>query len=105
MGPPGPVGPPGPAGSGSVTIAEVEIDFGAAASWGKAFTIIDASITALSKIMVVQSGAAPTGRQADENEMDALICSATPAAGSARVMVTPTPGPVAGKYKLNYTVG
>lgn len=90
----------------SITVTEVEIDFGTAiAYFDKQFTITDAAVGTGSKILITQSGNAATGRQADENQMDTLICNALPAAGSFTLFCTAAPGPVTGKYKIFYTIG
>jgi hypothetical protein len=92
--------------SGSIAVTETEVDFGTAFGYyGKTFTVTDAAVTATSKILITQSGNAPTSRQADENEMDALSCSATPGTGSFTLNCVASPGPVAGKYKIFYTIG
>lgn len=91
---------------GAITVTEAEVDFGTAFGYyGKTFTVTDAAVSATSKILITQSGNAPTGRQADENDMDALSCNATPGTGSFTLNCTAVPGPVAGKYKIFYTIG
>jgi len=100
------VGVAGAAGSdgadGLVSVTEAELDFGASAVWFKTFTISDAGITSTSKIVAVQSGAAATDREADENETDALILRCVPATGSMTVYADALRGPVSGKFKINY---
>jgi len=49
----------------------------------------------------LESGA----KTADENEMDALACRATPAAGSLTIFCTSVEGMLIGRYKVHYTVG
>jgi hypothetical protein len=85
---------------------ETEIDFGATPTFGKSFTITDANCTTLARIVAVQSGAAATGRQADENEMDQLVFSALPGTGSfvLNAATDKATGPVSGKYKVNYVL-
>lgn len=90
---------------GSVTITEAEIDCGSAATKACSATVTDATVSGTSKLLITMSGNAATGRQADENEMDKLMCSAVPGSGSFVVHCIPLPGPVSGKYKLWYTVG
>jgi hypothetical protein len=86
-----------------ITPTEIEIDFGSAPSFGQAFTITDANISANSLIMAAQSGEAATGRNQDENEMDNIGFSAAPGVGQFTLYATPMWGPVTGKYKVNYT--
>jgi hypothetical protein len=83
---------------------ETEVDFGSTPVNVATFTISDTKIIAVSNVIAAQSGKAATGRQADENEMDAIMFNATPAAGSFVLNAQPRSGPVVGKYKVNYTV-
>jgi len=92
-------------GGGAVTMTEAEIDCGASATKDCTATVTDAGVSGTSKLLITVSGNAATGRQADENQMDKLVCSAVPGAGSFVVHCIPLPGPVSGKYKLFYTVG
>jgi len=84
-----------------LVITEVEIDF-LTRSRTQKFTIIDATVVATSRIIANQSGVAATGRQSDENEMDALLISCVPGAGQFDVYINALMGPVFGKYKFNY---
>lgn len=83
----------------------VEVDFGDMGVFEGSFTISDPTVTVNSLILVNQSAAAATGKDADENEADALICRAVAANGSFTVYIEAHPGPVAGPFKLNYIVG
>lgn len=91
--------------SSPVALTQVEVDFGSAGVRSKSFTITDASVSGTSKIIPQQAGDAPTGRQADENEMDAILFSAAPGAGQFTLFGNALNGPVSGKYKVNYMVG
>ena len=86
-------------------IAEVEIDFGAAALREKRFTITNAAVTAATKIVATQSGKAATGRSADENEMDYLHLRAVPGAGTFTLHAACLTGRVSGKFKVSYLIG
>lgn len=88
--------------NGALTVTETEIDFGPTPTREKTFTVTDAGVSAASKIIVTQSGKAATGREADENEMDGLILAANPASGQFTLYARAVPGPVSGKFKLNY---
>ena len=92
-------------GGGGFTGVEVEIDFGSIAVWDATFTITDATISATSKIIITHSGNAATGKEADENEMDNLVCTPRPTAGSFDLFCSGVPGAVEGKFKLFYAVG
>lgn len=90
--------------STAVKLKEAEIDFGSLGVFSGTFTITDSDVTGTSRIMAVQSGAAATGRQADENEMDPLNLRALPGTGQFTLYANGMDGPVAGKYKVNYRV-
>lgn len=83
---------------------EVELDFGTPAVVEKVFTVTDAAVTAISLVNMLQSGAAATGRQADEAEFDAIDCRCEPFLGGFRVYATSLLGSVLGKYKFNYAL-
>jgi hypothetical protein len=86
-------------------VVEIEVDFGPVAVRSKKFIIANAAVTAASTLVVLQSGSAATGRQADETEMDLLYPVAIARNGSLDIMVTCLTGRVSGKYKLNLMIG
>lgn len=90
---------------GSATITQVEVDFGSTPTYTYNFTINDIIVNATSHILVTQSGAAATGRNADENEMDPIIFSALPQNGKFILRANSLNGPLVGKYRVNYMVG
>lgn len=92
-------------GAGSFTLTEIEVDFGTDAKLVVTATVVDAAVTATSKIIFLQSGIAATSRQADENEMDGIICNATPGSGSFVIQCRNDRSPTHGKYKINYAIG
>lgn len=92
-------------GGGGSTWTAVEIDFGVDAKFVAKLTVVDASVTATTKVMVLQSGIAATGRQADENEMDSITCNATPAAGTFILQCACQRSVTHGLFKVNYTLG
>lgn len=83
---------------------QIEINFGSKPTRYKTFTITDGYVTAASKIIVVQSGNAPSGRSADENEMDPMIFSATSGSGHFTLTASTLNGPVVNNYKVIYMV-
>jgi len=91
--------------TGSATVKEVEIDLGASAIKDKKFTITDAEVSTDSLILIGHSAKAATGRQQDENEMDALFCRAAPGTGEFTLYVTVLTGRASGKYRINYLLG
>lgn len=88
----------------SVSITKVELDFGATPVDSIQFTVVDAAVSTSSKIIIVQSGEAATGRDADENEMDPIHVSAKPETGQFKVLAHSLKGRVTGKFKFNYQV-
>lgn len=92
-------------GGGGATVTTVEVDVGTIPVYETKVSVTDASVSATSKIIVVQSGTAATGRQGDENEMDGIIANATPGTGSFVLQLIAQPGPIKGLYKFNYIVG
>ena len=88
----------------SAKLKETEIDFGSTPTRGATFTVTDSDVTGTSKIMAVQSGAAATGKDQDENEMDALILRAAPGTGQFTLYADSLFGPVVGNFKINYRV-
>jgi len=99
-GPPGLTGPPGTSGSWT----EVEINLGTIPVYETNATIIDASVTVLSKIIAIQSGKAPTGKEADENEMDQINIACLPGSGLFTAYISTTPGPIINTFKFYYQV-
>lgn len=91
-------------GGGSATITEIEVDFGTTPTYSKTFTIIDPTVSILSNLIITQSGSAAPGRSSDENEMDPIVFSGTPAAGQFTLIATSLNGPVVGPYMVNYIV-
>lgn len=93
-------------GAGSVDITQVEVNFGAEAVRSKTFTITDAQVTPSTQIIATQAGDAPTGKNADDNEMDAIVFRAVPGSGQFTLYATVVEGfKVGGFYKVNYLRG
>jgi hypothetical protein len=67
-------------------------------------SVASAGVSGTSKILVLQSGAAATGRQADENEMDGIICNASPGTGTFVLTCRSERTLVHGKFKVLYNV-
>lgn len=89
-----------PGGAGSFAVTQVTANFPYPANRRQEVTLIDAAITALSKIIIVQAGMPDTA--VNEGDMvDLLSLSAVPAAGSFRVKAG-FDTPFAGPLTLNY---
>lgn len=87
---------------GSLSLTEIEVDFGAKPTRSKKFTITDASISGTSKIIVSPSGNTATGRVGNDWEWDTINCSAKSGTGQF-ILTCFASGRVAGKRKFYYT--
>ncbi|HUW55536.1 MAG TPA: hypothetical protein VMZ92_02800 [Planctomycetota bacterium] len=83
-------------------MTRVELDFGTPAVVEKVFTVVDAAITPASRIIMTHSGAAATGKQADEAEFDAIDCRCEPGTGDFKVYATSLLGHVLGPFQFDY---
>lgn len=90
---------------GGATWTAIEVDFGSLGAQISTFSVVtDATVSATSKIMILQSGIAATGRLADENELDAIICRAMPGTGVFTLYCDVHWGLTHGLFKVNYSV-
>lgn len=92
-------------GPGGVTVTEVEVDFGYPPMRSKRFTVVDAGVSASSKIVVTQSGNAPTGKGEGESELDQVLFTAVPGTGQFTLIGAVIDGKVGGTVKAQYLVG
>lgn len=90
---------------GSAVIKSVEIDFGAAATKRKTFTIVDVDVSPTTLILIGHSAQAATGRSQDENEMDFLFLRAAGGTGEFTLYADAFPNFVSGKFRVNYLLG
>jgi hypothetical protein len=90
-------------GGGSLTVTEVEIDFGTKPTRGKRFTITDALASSGSKIIVFPSGNPATGRGIDDWEWDGINFSAKGNTGNFTLYANSS-GRIAGKRKIFYII-
>ncbi len=91
-------------GPGAVQMKSVELVFGPPAVVEKVFLVTDADVVPTSLVMMTHSGAAATGKQADEAEFDAIDCRVEPLTGQFRVYATSLLGQVVGSFKFHYVV-
>ena len=87
----------------TVAITEAEIDVGATPVLEASIAVTDAGVSATSKIIGGVAYSAPTGKDLDELEMDALELKFEPAAGSLNVHIKGLEGYIADKFKIWYT--
>ena len=93
-------------GGGGGSITEVTVDFGSKPAYSASFTVVDAAVSASSKIAISESGKIATGRiAAGDSEWDAITAAALPGAGSFVAYCKANPGPVVGRRILQYSVG
>jgi len=83
---------------------QTEIDFGTAPVAEKEFTVTDADVTATSRIVGCVAYVAPTGKELDELECDAIDLKFSPAAGSFKIYAKGLEGYVSDKFKVYYIV-
>ena len=86
--------------------AQVEIDFGALPVASKEFTVLDVNANSASNITAAVAYEAPTDKDLDEVEMDALfiICGQAEA-GSFKIFIKAIDGSyLADKFKINYLI-
>jgi hypothetical protein len=92
-------------GLSGFSATSAELNFGSTPVEAGVFTVTDAAVTTASKIIVQQSGVAPTSKAQDENEFDQIIFFAVPAAGTFKVFARSLTGGIAGNFKINYALG
>lgn len=89
----------------SVSITEVEVDFGSSPVYDKIFTIVDVLVSSTSKILISESGKIATGRVAQGDSIfDTINVAALPGTGSLQALCRASPGPVVGRRLLQYMV-
>lgn len=89
--------------TGSVSITETEIDVGATPVAEASISVADTGITTSSKIIGGLAYVAPTDKDLDELEMDAIELKFEPLAGSLNVHIKGLEGYLADKFKIWYT--
>ena len=91
--------------TGDINIKQTEIDFGATPIAEQSFNVTDADVTAGSQIIGNVAYEAPTGKDLDELDMDAVDLKFAPAAGSFTIYAKGMEGYIADKFKINYLIG
>jgi hypothetical protein len=87
----------------SVAITQTEIDVGDVPVLEASILVTDALISSASKIIGGIAFVAPTGKDLDELEMDALELKFEPLTGSFRAHIKGLEGLIADKFKIWYT--
>lgn len=86
-------------------LGTAEVDFGAVPVESASFTITDSRITSAMSIAAQVAYAAPTGKDLDEVEMDALDLKAAAGSGQFTLFARGLDGFVADKFKISYAAG
>ena len=95
----------GQASGGSVNVKQTEVDFGTTPLAEAEFTVADADVSAGSQIIGSVAYEAPTSKDLDEMEMDAIDVKFAPGSGQLTIRVKGLEGYLADKFKINYLVG
>lgn len=93
------------AGGGASTVSQTTIDFGTTEKSDEVFNVVDAGISASSKIIAFVTWLSTLGRDADEIMADPISISVEPLAGSMNIYAMALEGTVSGKYAINYQIG
>lgn len=96
-----------PGGSDAINLLkQTEVDFGAAPVADGIFVVVDADVSAGSKLIAQVAYEAPTGKDLDEVEMDDLQVRAGPGAGELTLFIRAADGSyLHDKFKINYLIG
>ena len=92
-------------GAGSTNIKQTEIDFGTIPVSEKEFIVTDADVLVTSQIIGNVAYEAPTGKDLDELEMDAIDLKFAPGSGQFIIYAKGLEGYIEGKFKVNYLIG
>lgn len=90
---------------GTVNVKQTEVDFGTTPLAEAEFTVVDAEVSGTSQLIGTIAYEAPTGKDLDELEMDAIDVRFAPGAGSFVVRVKGLEGYLHDKFKINYLIG
>lgn len=93
------------AGAGAASMSQTTIDFGSTEKSDELFNVVDAGISATSKIIAFVTWLSTLGRDADEIMADPISISIQPKAGSMDIYAMALEGTVSGKYAINYQIG
>jgi hypothetical protein len=89
----------------SVNIKQTEVDFGMTPLSEAEFTVSDSDVSGSSQIIGGVAYEAPTGKDLDEIEMDAIDVKFQPGSGQFIVIIKGLEGYLADKFKINYLIG
>jgi len=92
-------------GASSTNIKQTEIDFGSTPVSEASFIITDADVGAGSQLIGNIAYEAPTGKDLDEVEMDAIDLKFGPGSGQFTLWARGLDGYLADKFKVNYLIG
>lgn len=94
-------------GSGGATIKQVQFDFGVIGSNELRGVVLDVDVTLTSKVSAWLSMDIPSGKEADELEMDSIVVyTGNPIAGQFSIYITTADGSyLHGNFRINYLIG
>lgn len=90
---------------GTVNVKQTEVDFGTTPLAEAEFTVVDAEVSLTSQLIGTIAYEAPTGKDLDELEMDAIDVRFQPGTGQFIVRVKGLEGYLHDKFKINYLIG
>lgn len=90
---------------GSVNIKQTEIDFGATPVAEASFIVVDAGVGPTSQIIGNVLYSAPTGKDLDELDMDAIDLKFGPGSGQFTIYAKGLEGPLHDKFIISYLIG
>jgi hypothetical protein len=93
-----------PSSGGGGSVHQAEIDFGPLPVAEGAFVVSDPTVTSTSRIIGSVAYEAPSAKDLDELEMDALDLKFAPGDGQLTIWASGREGYVADKFKINYLV-
>lgn len=85
-------------------IKQTEVDFGTTPVSEASFTVTDSEVTTGTQLLAQVAYEAPTSKDLDEVEMDALDIKCTSGAGQFTMYIRGMDGYIADKFKINYII-
>lgn len=92
-------------GASSTNIKQTEVDFGSTPIPEQSFTITDAAVSLSNQLIAMIAYEAPTGKDLDELEMDAIDIKVAPGTGEFTLFIKGLEGYLHDKFKVNYLIG
>lgn len=84
---------------GATKWTEIEVDFGYPPAKSKT-AVVNASVTAASRILIVQATTQPAGKGTDEHEAEPVEVSAKAQTGQYKIFAQAVSGKIGGKFRF-----